>query len=156
MELLSSCLTDHVDTPLARLLLERFRWTDAALRSRLSARGWPEMTPAQSLVFASIDGEGTRSSELARRIGVSRQAVHQTVAELVDAGLLELVPDPDDRRAKLVVLTSDGRRNVAAAREAFAGIESEIAARIGSSRYAALRSALEADWGPPPVDTPQE
>ena len=141
-----------MDTPLARLLLGRFRWADAALRSRLSALGWPEMTPAQSLVFASIDTDGTRSTELARRIGVSRQAVHQTVAELIDEGLLDLVPDPDDGRAKLVVITGEGRRNISAARRAFAEIEAELATRIGTDRYADLRSALETDWGSPGVE----
>ncbi len=142
--------------PLARLLLDRFRWADLALRSRLTALGWREITPAQSLVFASIDLDGTRSSELARRIGVSRQAVHQTIGELVEVGLLKLVADPSDGRAKLVVVTHEGERNIAAARIAFAEIESELRARIGVQHITAMRSALEADWGSPEIPPPDE
>ncbi|VAW08436.1 hypothetical protein MNBD_ACTINO02-2329 [hydrothermal vent metagenome] len=149
---MSSYLTSDMDQPLARLLLDRFRWADRALRSRLAARGWPEMTPAQSLVFASIDLDGTRPSELARRIGVSRQAVHQTIAELVEVDLLTLTADPVDGRAKLVVVTDAGRRNISAARESLTEIESELRARIGDDSVAALRNALTADWGSPEAD----
>lgn len=146
---MSSDLTKGMDQPLARLLLERFRWADRALRYRLAAKGWPEMTPAQSLVFASIDLDGTRPSELARRIGVSRQAVHQTIAELVAVDLLMLVADPDDGRAKLAVVTDAGRRNIVAAQEALAEIESTLRSRIGGDTVTALRDALGADWGSP-------
>ncbi len=149
---MSSYLTSGMNQPLARLLLDRFRWADRALRSRLAARGWPEMTPAQSLVFASIDLDGTRPSELARRIGVSRQAVHQTIAELVELDLLTLTADPVDGRAKLVVVTDAGRRNISAARESLTEIESELRARIGDDSVAALRDALTADWGSPEAD----
>lgn len=146
---MSSDLTNDMDQPLARLLLDRFRWADKALRSRLAAKGWPEMTPAQSLVFASIDLDGTRPSELARRIGVSRQAVHQTITELVAVDLLTLTPDPADGRAKLAVVTDEGRRNIAAAQESLAEIEADLQTRIGAPAVAGLRAALSADWGSP-------
>lgn len=132
---------------MSRLLLDRFRWADRALRSRLVALGWPEITPAQSLVFASIDTAGTRPSELARRIGVSRQAVHQTIGELVAVDLLELASDPDDGRAKLAVVTAKGERNIAAALQALEEIETELRSRIGDRAVSALRDALEANWG---------
>jgi DNA-binding MarR family transcriptional regulator len=148
-EKMSSDLTIGMDQPIARLLLDRFRWADKALRGRLAAKGWPEMTPAQSLVFASIDLDGTRPSELARRIGVSRQAVHQTIAELVSVDLLTLVADPQDGRAKLAVVTDEGRRNIAAAQESLDEIEADLQSRIGSHAVAALRAALSADWGSP-------
>lgn len=144
---MSSDLTIRMDRPLSRLLLDRFRWADRALRSRLVALGWPEISPAQSLVLASIDTAGTRPSELARRIGVSRQAVHQTIGELVAVDLLELVNDPDDGRAKLAVVTTKGERNIAAALQAFEEIETELRSRIGDRAVSALRDALEANWG---------
>ena len=104
------------------------------------------------MVFAYLDADGTRPSELARRIGVTRQAVHQTVNELVEMGLVELAPDPTNRRAKLVTLTPYGQRNVEAALKAFADIEAELASRIGAERVQELRKTLESDWGPPFVE----
>lgn len=150
---MSSGLTIYMDRPLSRLLLDRFRWADRALRSRLVALGWPETTPAQSLVFASLEAAGTRPSELARRIGVSRQAVHQTIGELVAVDLLELVDDPGDGRAKLVVVTAKGKRNIVAALQAIEEMETELRSRIGDRAVSALRDALEADWGSSEVDS---
>lgn len=135
--------------PLIDLLLRGYRWFEDGLLSRLEAVGWPEITRAHSLVFAHLDLKGTRTSELARRIGVSRQAVHQTVGELVELGLVELVPDPTSRRAKLVVLTQLGRDTVRSAHAVFHEVEDALAGRIGRTSVAELRRALEADWGPP-------
>lgn len=119
------------------------------MASRLKAAGWSEITRAQSLVLAQLDPEGTRSSELARRSGVTRQAVHQTIQELVELGLLELAPDPTSQRAKLVVLTRRGKRLVVEAWEIFRELEDTLAHRIGRKRVARLRRALEEDWGAP-------
>jgi len=135
--------------PLIDLSLRAFRWFEDGLLRRLDEAGWPKITRAHSLVFAHLDLEGTRPSELARRIGISRQAVHQTVGELVELGLVELAPDPASRRAKLVVLTPLGRRRVAEAHGIFGELEGELARRIGRKSVTELRRALEADWGAP-------
>jgi DNA-binding MarR family transcriptional regulator len=134
---------------LGRLLLERFRWFDESLRALLAAEGRPTLTHAHSMVFATIDTDGTGQAELARRIGVTRQAVHQSVSELADLGLVTLTPDPADGRAKIVELTQAGRANVAAAIATFARIEEELAARIGREAIDGLRAALVAEWGDP-------
>ena len=136
-------------TSLGRLLLQRFRWFDESLRARLSAAGHHSLSYAHSMVFASLDAEGTSQAELARRIGVTRQAVNQPVADLVELGLVTLTPDPSDRRAKVVELTDEGRANVAAALDTFAAIEAELGERIGVDHLGAMRAALEADWGDP-------
>jgi DNA-binding MarR family transcriptional regulator len=135
--------------PLIDLSLRAHRWLEVGMASRLKAAGWSEITRAQSLVLAHLDSEGTRSSELARRSGVTRQAVHQTIQELVELGLLELAPDPTSQRAKLVVLTRRGKRLVVEAREIFRELEDTLEHRIGRKRVARLRRALEEDWGAP-------
>jgi len=135
--------------PLIDLLLRGYRWFEDGLLSRLEEAGWPEITRAQSLVFAHFDREGTRPSELARRIGISRQAVHQTVRELVELGLVELVPDPASRRSKLVVLTPVGNATLGSAHAVFSELEDALADRIGRASVNELRRVLEADWGPP-------
>ena len=135
--------------PLIDLLLRGYRWFEDGLLTSLEEAGSPEITRAQSLVFAHFDREGTRPSELARRMGISRQAVHQTVNELVELGLVELVPDPVSRRAKLVLLTPLGRRTVQAALAIFGELEEELARRIGRKSVTELRRTLEADWSAP-------
>jgi DNA-binding MarR family transcriptional regulator len=133
---------------LGQLLLQAFRWFDESLVSALHAAGWPEVTRAHSLVFAQLDPAGRRTAEIARRAGVSRQAVHQTVRELRRLGLVELVPDPGNRSAKLVVATERGRQSTRVALATLAALEVELTRRLGRRRVQALREALEADWGP--------
>jgi len=136
---------------LGQLLLRAFRWFDQGLIAHMHAAGWPAIRRSHSLVFAHLDRGGTRISELARRIGISRQAAQETVSELVGMGLVELVPDPSNRSARLVMVTHAGANSVKAARRAYVGMERELERRIGARSYAALRKALGRDWGPPPA-----
>jgi DNA-binding MarR family transcriptional regulator len=135
-------------TNLGQLLLRAFRWFDEGLVRALHAAGWPELTRAHSLVFAHLDPGGTRTAELARRAGISRQAVHQTVQELQRLDLVTLVPDPTNRSAKLVVPTDRGQASIRVAKATLAELEGELAQRLGQDQIQALRQALEADWGP--------
>ncbi|HEV2814246.1 MAG TPA: MarR family transcriptional regulator [Solirubrobacteraceae bacterium] len=134
-------------TSLPAQLLAGVKWFEAGLLARLEAEGWSIRAP-HSHLFAHLDLDtGTRPSELARRMGVTRQAVHQTVGELRELGLVEL--EDAGGGTKRVVLTDRGRENVAAARAAFADLERELARRIGAKHVTALREALGRDWGPP-------
>jgi DNA-binding MarR family transcriptional regulator len=135
-------------TNLGQLLLRAFRWFDESLIAALHAAGWPELTRAHSLVFAHLDPAGTRTAELARRAGISRQAVHQSVQELQRLGLVRLVPDPTNRSAKLVVPTDRGQASIRVAKQTLAKLEGQLAQRLGRDQVQALRQALEADWGP--------
>jgi DNA-binding MarR family transcriptional regulator len=136
-------------TSLARLLLDRFRWFDRALLETLRDTLGLEVTSAQSLLFADLPIEGTRQSDLARRLGVSRQAINELVRGLERQGLLEIVPDPDSGRSKLVRPTRRGRKSYRLAVETFAQLEAELRSRIGDRHVDQLRHALESEWGSP-------
>ncbi len=136
---------------LARLLLEGFRWFDDALRSRLADQGLAELTTAESMVFPYLDAKGTRPADLARRLGIRRQSAQTLVRGLEHKGLVELIDDPNDGRAKRIRLTVSGRRAVPLALETFAQLERELSRRIGTKNVAQLRNALKADWGDSPA-----
>jgi DNA-binding MarR family transcriptional regulator len=140
--------------PLARLLLDGFRWFETALLRRLAQAGYPGLTMSHSALFAALDRDGTRPAELARRLSVTRQSAHQTVHELVEMGLVELIRDPDDRRASLARLTGAGRDHVKVARRIFRDLERELERRIGARRVADLRKSLSLDWGDALVTKP--
>ncbi|MDX1693244.1 MAG: MarR family winged helix-turn-helix transcriptional regulator [Ketobacteraceae bacterium] len=134
---------------LAQLFMRAFYWADEGLQNYLQSRGWPEITRAQSLVFVNI-GEGiTRPSEIAAKVGVTRQAIHQTINELVEAGFVTLEADPGDRRAKVLRFTEQGARIGKDAVQGLAAVESLLAERIGAETVKSLRDALERDWGNP-------
>jgi DNA-binding MarR family transcriptional regulator len=52
--------------------------------------------------------------QIARRMGLTRQSVHATVKRLVADRLVELLPNADHRRSRLVRLTDLGERRYAA------------------------------------------
>jgi DNA-binding MarR family transcriptional regulator len=52
--------------------------------------------------------------QIARRMGLTRQSVHGTVERLRGDGLVELVPNADHQRSRLVRLTDRGHQRYAA------------------------------------------
>nr|WP_202538398.1 MarR family transcriptional regulator [Streptomyces sp. SID8379] len=134
---------------MAQLLGEGRRWFEEGLLAALEAGGVQPVTPTQTQLFAVLDEGGTTVSELARRMGVTRQTVHQAVHALVAAGLLEQVPDPASARQRLIRRTPAGRHAHDRARRALDRLEARLADRIGAAAVDALRAALEEPWGDP-------
>ena len=130
------------------LLFERFSWLDEGLQTRLHDHGWPDVSRAQSMVMVSIVSGTTRPADVARRLGVSRQAVHGTIAQLVEKGIVTLEDDPADRRHKRLAVTEFGQRMRDDARQSVTALAELLAERIGRARLDALLDALLADWGP--------
>jgi DNA-binding MarR family transcriptional regulator len=129
-------------------MLQGFIWFDEGLQNYLRQKGWPAVTRPQSMVMVTVVLGVTRPSEIARILGISRQAVHTTINGMVEIGLLELADDPDDRRSKIVVISEQGTKMREHARQATTLMSQELARRIGEPKLEALREALAADWGP--------
>ncbi|MFF0077742.1 MarR family winged helix-turn-helix transcriptional regulator [Streptomyces sp. NPDC005494] len=136
-----------------QLLGEAKRWFDDALLAGMRAAGEQPVTAAQAAVFASLDPEGTSISELARRMGVTRQTTHQAVHSLIGMGMLDQTADPDSARSRIVRFTPDGARAHERAQIMLAEIEAILAERIGD-QAGRLRDILTRPWGEPPRLTP--
>jgi len=68
-------------------------------------------------ILARLDREGRLPlGALAARLAMDRTTLSREVAPLVDAGLVDAEPCPDDRRKRLLSLTDAGAARVAAAR----------------------------------------
>jgi DNA-binding MarR family transcriptional regulator len=130
--------------PLAALLTEV---KTAALRRflvRLAGEGFDDIREGHGCVFGFIDVEhGSRLTDLAERAGLTKQAVGEAATELERLGYLERVPDPRDRRAKIIKLTPRGLEAVVTGRRVFAEIEREWAEQLGEELLAGLREAAE-------------
>lgn len=141
--------TLHGTGNLGALLVRAFRWFEEGLATDPDTAHLPRLSGTQFMALASLDGDGTSIAELARRVGVTRQAMHQMVGELDKASLVDLVDSPSDRRIKLVKLSLLGRTLDQKAAAALGDLEAELAKRIGKGAVADLRRHLAADWGPP-------
>jgi DNA-binding MarR family transcriptional regulator len=114
-----------------------------ALHTALPAAGFPDIRPAHSInLFRVIDAGGTRPTELARRAGVTPQAMAEIIRYLEGHGYAERVPDPSDGRARIVKLTPRGHEAAAIAGRVFTGLEAKWEEVLGESRMAQLRAML--------------
>jgi DNA-binding MarR family transcriptional regulator len=112
-------------------------------REELAASGYSDIRPTHGCVFRFVRDDGMRLTELARLAGMTKQSVGELVDDLVDLGYVERIPDPEDRRAKLICLTD---RGIEAQRVAFgllADVEDRWAERFGATRMKQLRKLLE-------------
>jgi DNA-binding MarR family transcriptional regulator len=128
---------------LAILLREPFRAGTERLHQRFAERGHPEIRPPHGNVMQFLDDGGTRVSVLADRAHMTKQSMAELVAHLERLGYVERVPDPSDRRAKLVRATPRGKQLYAIAREVVAEIEAEWTRRLGKAKMRQLRELLE-------------
>lgn len=97
---------------------------------------------ARGRLLPYIDLDGTRSVDLARRMGITKQAVGKLVKELEEDGLLRREPDGADGRAFLVKFTESGQEYLARMHKSIQQIESEYTTLVGTERMRALREAL--------------
>lgn len=95
-------------TDIAPVIMQASRSQLAAMMSRLSARGFEDLTPAFASIMPMLDATGMRSTLLAQRAGVTKQAMSQLVRLLEERRYVEQVPDPSDTRAKVIRLTKRG------------------------------------------------
>jgi DNA-binding MarR family transcriptional regulator len=128
---------------LAILLREPFRAGTELLHRRFAERGHPEIRPPHGNVMQYLDDGGTRVSVLAERAQMTKQSMAELVAHLEQLGYVDRVPDPSDRRAKLVRATPQGKQLYAIAREVVAEIEAEWTRRLGKAKMRLLRELLE-------------
>ncbi|MDC9825714.1 MarR family transcriptional regulator [Devosia sp. ZB163] len=132
-------LIDHVGWRLWRLARQWKAEFDAGMAAR--GHGW--MAEARGAVVGHLRPGGLSQSALTAAMGISKQAVQQLVDELVAEQIVERVPDPDDKRGKIVRLLPKGIKAIADGNEVKREIEARYAERIGAERLASLNAALD-------------
>jgi DNA-binding MarR family transcriptional regulator len=106
-------------------------------------RGHPEIKHAHNAVFATLLEEGTRATDMAARAGITRQSMGEVIRELVDLGILEMKPDPDDRRAKLVTYSEAGLEFAREGNQHLIDLEKRFVEEFGAEEYELVRTFLE-------------
>ena len=97
------------------VLLRRARSVSAAVAREVH----PDLDPlAYGLLVLLLRCGPARLTELAARVGTSKGTLSRQFRALAAMGLVQRRPDPKDRRAVLLELTSEGRRRFQRARAA--------------------------------------
>ncbi|WP_227529414.1 MarR family winged helix-turn-helix transcriptional regulator [Microbacterium tenebrionis] len=113
----------RVEQGLGRLFARiRVSWRDAA------AIVHPDLQPLGYQVLVSIaTGKATSAGAIIERLQTDKSAVSRHVRQLEELGLVESLPDPEDRRARVLVATDLAQERIAIAR---AGYEGRIKDRL--------------------------
>jgi DNA-binding MarR family transcriptional regulator len=121
----------------ARLANER------ALARAASDPARPPVRAAHTALFPHLDFEGIRLTDLAARVGVTKQAVGQLVDDLARLGMVERVADPTDRRAKRVRFSRRGHAALLHGLGILREVEERLAAEVGRRRMRELHQTLK-------------
>jgi DNA-binding MarR family transcriptional regulator len=108
----------------------------------LTRAGFGDVRPGHGCVFGTVGPEGSRVTDVAFATGLTKQAVGEVASDLEQLGYVERVPDPDDRRAKILLLTERGRAAQAVGVEAIAAVERRLIRRYGKDRFDELVGML--------------
>ena len=109
---------------------------------RLHENGCADFDAAYLPVFGYPGPQGARPSELATRLGMSKQALNYLLGGLERAGYLERQPHPDDSRSRRIALTPRGLSAVEVIRDAVAELETSWTELLGPKRFAQLCKML--------------
>ena len=108
LETTDTTLTDSA----SRLRMAVVR-TARRLRQEAAGAGGTELTPTAASALATVERHGPLTpSELAEIERVKRPTATRTLRVLVEAGLVDRAPDPDDGRSALIGINADGRERL--------------------------------------------
>ena len=138
--------TDIIDVPPVDNIRTLIYYLGLAIDARLSEarRGTPyeHVRPSDVRVFVTAGRKMRTISEIARELGITRQAAQMGVQRLSKLKVLELRPAPDNKRDKLVYITPKGRLARNSAGLQIEKLEAEFASVIGAEGVATFRENL--------------
>lgn len=117
---------------------------EARVLEILTESGHDQVRSSHINLTRNLDMAGTITTELARRAGMTKQAMGEIVEQCEQLGLVERIRDKRDARAKIVRFTEAGLEWLEAFRIALAKAEQEMRDELGYLRTDGIASALDA------------
>lgn len=133
---------DPPPIPLARLFAMGMNTLVSKLHVRLSEYGFEDVRPAFAFVLLAARERALTGNDVARLMGMTKQAASKLVDAMEAERLLVRKPHPDDARAKLLHIAPRGKKLLGAAETIYAELEAEWAEVLGADRVGAMRDDL--------------
>lgn len=124
---------------LLRMAWQRVR---ARIYSGVQHDGYRDLNPAHVALFRFETIDGRRPTQVAESMQITKQSVNDLIRDLQRHGYAQYRPDPSDHRARLIHLTTRGRRLEQATRKYAVAAEKELEQELGRERFRELRSIL--------------
>ena len=142
MESLQKVPGRYDDVPLSALLYAtRGTYTDAVRRAQAKI-GCDDVPVSGEFILNAMEWSGASLESVVRFMGVSKQAVSQSVEMLVVRGYLERGRDPSDRRRVTLTLTKRGHAAGRAGKAAIEQVDRQLKERVGPEGIAFTRATL--------------
>ena len=130
--------------PLPQLIALAFEQTLAKVMHALHQHGYTDLRTSHfTNVFLHMHGEGIRSSELAQRAGITPQSMGELIDYLERSGYVKRVPDPSDKRAKLIQYDHRGMEAWQVLSSFYREIDRSWSQSLGEEIASNLRLGLE-------------
>lgn len=113
------------------------------VRDAFDPDDWDGLRQSHFRVISCVPVDGISVTDLAERLGMTKQGCGQFVGHLVGTGHLTSEPSPDDARVRVVRRTEAGEQNVRDVTRRMAEVEEAWRERVGERRYATFRRVLE-------------
>lgn len=110
---------------------------------KMVSHGFVWFGEARGSLIQHIGPDSTPQITLAKKAGISKQAIQQQLDELVTDGIVKRVPDPKDARKKCIVLTSQGINAQSIANKIKLEIENDYTKLIGEPQMIVLKVLLK-------------
>ncbi len=120
-----------------------WQWVRDQLYAGVVAAGYDDLNAAHVGLWRYPGLEGIRPSQLADRVGITKQSVNDLLGHLEHHGYLVRVPDEADKRARVIRLTPRGRRLEKTIYAEAGAAQLRIAEILGPRSYAELHRSLE-------------
>jgi DNA-binding MarR family transcriptional regulator len=124
------------------LLRPCWQWVWGRISTGVAAAGYDDLNPAHIGLFRYPTLDQLRPTEVARQMHITKQSVNDLLGDLEERGYITRQPDPTDGRARIIRLTTKGRRLETVIKAQARAAELEIAEHLGPRRFAQLQSAL--------------
>ncbi|MGB7051050.1 MAG: MarR family transcriptional regulator [Acidimicrobiales bacterium] len=138
---------DHPDGEVSPYIGAKLRiawqWVRDQMYSGVVAAGYDDLTPAHIGLWRYPGLDGQRPTQLADQRGITKQSVNDLLGHLERHGYLVRVPDSADGRARVIRLTSKGRRLQQTIYAEAGSAQLRVAEILGPRRFAQLDSCLE-------------
>jgi DNA-binding MarR family transcriptional regulator len=128
---------------LAFKLAGSFRRLIDELHDDLASNGFRDTRPVHGFALQAIGPAGINTTNLALRLGVTKQAASKTVSSLLALGYVSRSVDPDDARAQILRRSESGERLLALSARFFEEKQKQWIRELGDTRYFAFVADLD-------------
>ena len=127
---------------LGRLSWRLKRYLDRNMEPLMAARGYGDFKMGSLALLANLTEEGITNNELAKKAGISKQAMSKVVKELEENGYIHTLPHESDARSSVIFLDERGKQLFIDLNEVMNHVRARMDEAVGEERIEGMIDVL--------------